>query len=140
MPNENTPEYSKALYDHAVGVSRGPDLVYAIQLLERLTELRDQFYTAFALALLEQTYKRLGREDLVERTLKRITELPESEQLLLNPNWLAFCYQKTGDLNGAKAILADIKQLSPEDPSGNPVREISGPIGAVRRSESAGIQ
>jgi len=116
MANENTPEYVKALYDHAVGVSRGADMVYAARLLERLADLGDPFYTAFALAMLEQTYKRLGREDLVERTLKRVTDLPKNQQLLLNPAWVASCYQRTGDLKTAKEILAAITQLAPEEP------------------------
>jgi hypothetical protein len=116
MVNENTPEYAKALYDHAAVISRGPDFIYAAQLLERLAGLRDPFYTAFALALLEQTYKRLGREDLVKGILKRVIELPKDQQLLLNPSWVASCYQRIGDLKGAKAILAGITQLAPEEP------------------------
>jgi len=116
MANEDTPEYAKALYDHAAGVSRGPDLVYAIQLLEKLADLRDPFYTAFALALVEQTYKRLGRDDLVQKTIKRVTQLPKNQQLLLNPAWLASCYQRTGDLTAAKTILAEVRQLAPEEP------------------------
>src|SRR5260370_2682804 len=116
MPNENTPEYIKAFYDHAANVSRGQDHVYAVRLLEKLVELREPFYTSFALALLEQAYKRLGRDDLVAKTLKRVTELPKDQQVLLNPAWLASCYQRTGDFKGAKTILAEIRQLSPDEP------------------------
>jgi lipopolysaccharide biosynthesis regulator YciM len=116
MPNENTPEYARVLYEHAALITRGPDIVYAARLLERVIELRDPFYTPFALALLESVYKRLGREDLVEQTIRRVTQLAGDQQILLNPAWVASCYQRTGDTKAAKVILATITKLAPEDP------------------------
>ena len=116
MPNENTPEYSKALYDHAASVARSPEQLYAAQLLEKLVSVGDEFYTAFALALLEQTYKRLNRTDLVKQTILRVTNLPSSQQQLLNPIWVASCYQRLGNFTKAREILTTVRQLTPEDP------------------------
>jgi tetratricopeptide (TPR) repeat protein len=116
MPNEHTHEYTKALYDYAVNVSRGQDTVHAIGLLERLVEIGDPFYTPFALSLLAQNYKKLGRDDLEMQTRKRVTKLPKDQQLLLHPSWVAACYQKNGDLKAAGDILAQILKLTPHDP------------------------
>ena len=115
MPNENTPEYAKALYDHAASVARTQELVYAAQLLEKLASIGDEFYTAFALALLEQSYKRLGRNDLAKKTIERVIRLPKSQQELLNPGWVASCYQRLGDFKSARGILQTLRQITPDD-------------------------
>src|SRR5882762_10274906 len=116
MPNELTREYAKALYEFAVAVGRGPDTPYAIRLFEKLTEIGDPFYTPFALTFLDANYRKLGLNDLELRTMKRATLLPNDQQILLSPGWLATCYQKTGDFKGARDVLAQILSLSPHEP------------------------
>jgi hypothetical protein len=53
---------------------------------------------------------------LVRQTLLKITQLPKDEQIILNPNWLASCYQKVGNFPGAREILTEVQQISPDDP------------------------
>jgi tetratricopeptide (TPR) repeat protein len=90
--------------------------VYAIRLFEGVVEASEPFYIAFALAGISQCYNELGHRDLETQTFKRITKLPKQQQLLLNPGWLALCYQKSGDLKEAENIHLEILQLAPSDP------------------------
>jgi tetratricopeptide (TPR) repeat protein len=117
MPNELTSEHAKALFDFVSFVNRGQDTVYSVRLLERLAEIGDPFYTPFALSLLDANYRKLGRNDLELQTQKRVTLLPKDQQILLNPAWVAACYQKTGDFKTARELLGEILSLSPDEPS-----------------------
>ena len=115
MPTEGTPEYVKALYEYASNIHKAQDLVYAIPLLERVAKLDDPFYGPFALSLLAQSYKKIGREDLEAEVFKRITALPKDHQAVLNPRWLATCYEKTGNLKMASAIFLDCLRINPNE-------------------------
>jgi tetratricopeptide (TPR) repeat protein len=116
MPIEVTPEYAKALYEHAAKMHQSQDLVYAIPLLERVSQLNDPFYSPFALSLLAQSYHKIKREDLEAEVLKRVTALPEDHQVVLNPRWLAFCYERTGNVKMAAVVLLKCIRINPIDP------------------------
>ena len=115
MPNELAFERAKELYSLAVNAQRSKNSVYALQLFESLIEANDAFYTPFALVGVIQCYTDLARHDLLTATYKRVTQLPKPQQLLLNPSWLALCYQKSGDLREAKIIHAKILEVIPND-------------------------
>jgi tetratricopeptide (TPR) repeat protein len=115
MQTELTREDVKTLYEFAVTTMRGGNLPYAMQLFERVAQSRQAFYTPFALSSLAEVYRKLRIGDLELGTLKRIMELPEEQKLLLDPRWLASCYQKLGDLRAARSLLADLLKLTPDD-------------------------
>jgi tetratricopeptide (TPR) repeat protein len=117
MPNELTREHARLLYDLATNSQRTGNFVHTIQVTEKLVEINEPFYTPFALAAQSQCYNTLGRRDLETATFKRISGLPEEQQRLLNPAYLALCYQRIGDLKRAKKINTEILELTPNDPS-----------------------
>jgi len=91
-------------------------LVFAVQLLERVVAFRHPYYGAFALSLLVQAYRNLGKADLEMHTVKRVTELPDDQKVLLDPRWAASCYEKVGDIRRAKQVLVAAISLAPDDP------------------------
>src|SRR5215472_3002952 len=115
MPNELTREHAKALYELAINSQRSGNYVHTLRVLEKVVETKEPFYTPFALAAQSQCYNSLGRRGLDTETLKRITELPEEQQQLLNPDYLALCYQRSGNRKKAKEINAEILQIAPTD-------------------------
>src|SRR6266850_5646882 len=117
LPTELTREHLKDLYTLAVNTQRSGNYVYAIRLFETVEASGDPFHTPFALAGMSQCYAALGHPDLEAATLKRVTQLPKLQQLLLNPPWLALCYQRAGDLAEAKNIHAEILKLAPHEPN-----------------------
>src|SRR5260370_5738632 len=116
MPNELTREDAKDLYGLAVNTQRSSNYVYAIRLFERVVAIGEPFYTPFALAGISQCYAALGHPNLEVATLKQVTELPKQQQLLLNPGWLAMCYQKSGDLREAVSLHVEVLKLAPHEP------------------------
>ena len=76
----------------------------------------DPLYAPLALSNLTRIYKKLGRDDLVQNTMRRIVALRHNEQLLLHPHSLATCYQRVGDIAKAREVLEEIRQISPGDP------------------------
>src|SRR6266852_557573 len=116
MPNELTREHAKLLYDLATNSRRTGNLVHTIQVMEKLVEINEPFYTPFALAAQSDCYNALGRRDLETATFKRVIGLPEEQQQLLNPAYLALCYQRLGDLKSAKKIHTELLELTPNDP------------------------
>jgi tetratricopeptide (TPR) repeat protein len=136
MQTELTREDVKALFDFGVNTLGGGNLPYAAQLLEMVAQSRQVFYTAFALSSLAQIYRTLRIEDLELGTIKRIIGLPEEQRMLLDPKWIAACYQKTGDLKKARSELTTLLKLSPEDPGvlGN-LAEVSLLDGSLEEAE-----
>jgi tetratricopeptide (TPR) repeat protein len=116
MPNEPT-GYAKDLYELATTIYKSQNFVYAIRLLKRLWQLDDPFYTPFALALLAQSYNKIGREDLETEIFVAVTKLPETQQLLLNPGWVSACQLRAGNPTLAASILIDALKISPKEPT-----------------------
>lgn len=116
MINEGTPEYIKALYEHAINVIRAQDLVYAIRLLEKLVTFEDAFYTPFALSQLANAYRQIRREDLEIEAFRRVTRLDKDQQILLSPRWLAAAYLKANNKTSAGSLLREVLKLNPDDP------------------------
>lgn len=116
MPNKLTREHAKVLYDLGLQAQMSKNFVHAIRVMEKLVEIEEPFYTPFALAVQSQCYNALGRPDLEKETFKRIITLAEEQQQLLNATYLALCYQRLGDLKRAKAIYAELIELTPNDP------------------------
>jgi tetratricopeptide (TPR) repeat protein len=116
MSNELTFERAKELYSLAVNAQRSKNWVYALQLFETLIKAGDPFYTPFALVGITQCFSDLARPDLLAATYKRVTQLPKEEQRLLNPSWLALCYQRSGNLTEARIIHQLILDITPNDP------------------------
>jgi tetratricopeptide (TPR) repeat protein len=110
-----TTEHAKALYDLATTVQRAGNHVQAINVAHLLVDVSDPFYAPFGLGILAQSYNALGHRELEVETLKRVTQLPMQQKLLLNPGLVALAYQRTGDLKGALAIQTDIHRLAPND-------------------------
>jgi tetratricopeptide (TPR) repeat protein len=108
-------EHAKPLYDLAVNSQTSGNLVHAVGVLRILVEINEPFYTPFALALISDCYNSLGRPDLQLEVYKNVMKLTEEQQRLLNPVWLALCYQRSGDLAGAERIQLWILSLSPGD-------------------------
>jgi len=117
MAHELTREHAKELYDLALNARKTGHFVHAIRVLEKLIEIGDPFYTPFALAIMLECYNILGQRELEMEVYKRVTRLPGEQQLLLNPTWLALCYQKSGDLKTARTIHGEILELTPNDPN-----------------------
>ena len=141
MPNEFTFERAKELYSLAVNAQRAKNFVYAVQLFESLIEADDAFYTPFALAGIAQCYYDLDRRDLLTGTFKRVTQLPKQQQLLLNPGWLALCYQRSGEIREAKIIHGKILELSPHDPmSISAIAELSLIEGDLDQTEAIALK
>src|ERR1700686_1009462 len=115
MANELTHEHAKAMYELAVAMQRSSNFVYAIRVAKQLIELDEPFYQPFALATESQCYYSLGHYALENEVLERITRLTPQQKQLLNPLWLATCYQRTGDLRSAKAVLEEVLELAPHD-------------------------
>jgi len=117
MSQNLTTEHAKALYELALNSQRGGAFVHAIRVLEKLVEIDDPFYSPFALAVMSQCYNSLGRRDLAHETLRRVSNLSKERQLLLNPIYVATCYQKSGDLATAEVIVREFLELAPNDAS-----------------------
>jgi tetratricopeptide (TPR) repeat protein len=115
MANQLTQEHAKAMYDLALSMQRASNFVYAARVAKQLTELDEPFYQPFALAVESQCYYSLGQHALENEVLKRITRLTPEQKQLLNPNWLAVCYQRTGDFRSARAVIDEVLQLAPHD-------------------------
>jgi tetratricopeptide (TPR) repeat protein len=119
MPNENSPEYVKALYELASVALTKQDTVYAIRLLEKLVSIHDPFYTPFALSLLDNAYRTIGREDLEIKTQNLIIDLPRPQQELLNPTYVAGCFTKRCDYKTAGTIYLENLAIAPGSPNLN---------------------
>ena len=117
MPNQAMREYAKQLWDHAANVQRSQDYVYALQLLEGIVETGDPFYTPFALAQIAVCYNQLGLTDREVATYERVLHLPEEQQQLLNPAWLANILVRAKHLNDARVIFTKIMALAPHLPN-----------------------
>jgi len=115
MPTAPTYEYAKDLYALAINIQRTKNYPYALRLFEGVVETGETFYMAFALVGISQCYANLGLRNLETATLKRVTQLTKQQQLLLNPGWLAFCYQRSGDLKEATTIHREVLKLMPRD-------------------------
>ena len=115
MPKELTAEYAKALYDLALNARKTNSSVQAINVLRRLVEMGDPFYTVFALFNLAQCYDNLDHRDLETEVLKSVISLPKEQQLLMNPGWIALCYQRLGELKTAAEIHGEVLKLVPND-------------------------
>jgi tetratricopeptide (TPR) repeat protein len=116
MPNELTSEYAERLYNHADKMQKTGDYVYAVRLLEKLVEVDDPFFTPFALVRIAQAHRQIGRRDLEENALRRITQLPREQQRLVKPGFLALSYQRVGNLGAARELHGEILELTPHDP------------------------
>lgn len=110
-------DYVKEMYALAINIQRAKNVVYALRLFELVAESGDPFYTPFALAGLSQCYAELGHRDLEGATLRRVTQLPKEQQRLLNPGWLAFCYQRSDEFKAAANIHTEILKLAPHESS-----------------------
>jgi len=85
-------------------------------LLEKTVALGHPYYTAFALSLLADAYKKVGRADLELETFARIVALPLDQKALIDPRWAATCYQKLGDYPSAHAVLSEALKIVPNEP------------------------
>ncbi len=110
-----TTEHAKALYDLATNAQRAGNHVQAINVARLLVEVSDAFYSPFAFGILAQSYSALGHRELEVEAIKRITQLPTEQKLLLPPNFVALAYQWAGDFKAALAIYADFHRLAPKD-------------------------
>jgi len=114
---ELTREDVKALYEHGMAMSQSGSLPYAAQLLETVAASGQPLFTGYALSELVQVYRKLRNEGLEMGTIKRIAQLSEEQRKLLEPKWIAACYEKTGDLKAARSVLTALMTLTPDDPA-----------------------
>jgi len=109
--------HAKALYDLAINAFNARNFVHAVRVLRILVDINDPFYTPFALAQMAQCFNFLGQRGLELETFKRVTQLPKAEKELLNPTFLALCYQRSGQLEAAEGVNREVLELSPGNPN-----------------------
>jgi hypothetical protein len=141
MAHALTFEHMKEIYALAVNAQRSRNWVYSIRLFEFLVEAGDPFYTPFALGGISQSYVALSRLDLQAAILKLVTQLPAEQQYLLNPGWVAFCYQRSGDLEAAMRIHLEILKVAPhEGESISALAELSLLAGRIDDAEAFAVK
>jgi tetratricopeptide (TPR) repeat protein len=106
----------KTLFELGYRHFQSAEWAQSIATLKAASEIGDPYYSANALLLLAEAYRRVQDAKKEVETHKRIADLPEEFKQFIDPVSLGIVYTRVGKLENAGERYAYAHQLSPANP------------------------
>ena len=105
----------KMLYELGHAYFQNGNMALSIATLTAASDGGDPFYSATALTLLAQTYRRVQDDAKEMEIYERIVDLPQNFKRFIDPVFLGIVYTRVGKLENARECYGYAHQLSPEN-------------------------